>query len=59
MKDKLIEVKVVLRVLLVRIEAIEIPKQINYDTEKKINQLCDKLYHVSNMLEEIEVIEEL
>ncbi len=57
MKDKLIAVKVVLRILLQRVEAVKIPEQINYETENKINQLSNKLYEASNLLEEIEMHE--
>ncbi len=59
MKDKIIAVKVSLRILLARIEEIKIPGQVNYELEQKVNELSDKVYEMSDILEEIEAVEEL
>ena len=59
MKDKIKAVKVNLRILLERIEAIKIPRQINYEIDQKVNELSDKIYEMADLLEEIEALEEL
>ena len=58
-KDKITAVKVNLRILLARIEAIKIPVQVNYEIEQKVKKLSDKIYEIADILEEIEAIEEL
>jgi len=47
MEDKLIAVKVILRILLARIEEIKIPGQVNYELEQKVKEFSEKIYELA------------
>ncbi len=47
MEDKLIAVKVSLRILLARIEEIKIPGQVNYELEQKVKGFSEKIYELA------------
>ncbi len=47
MKDKIIAVKVSLRILLARIEEIKIPGQVNYELEQKVKGFSEKIYELA------------
>jgi len=47
MKDKIIGVKVSLRILLARIEEIKIPGQVNYELEQKVKGFSEKIYELA------------
>jgi len=47
MKDKIIAVKVSLRILLARIEEIKIPGQVNYELEQKVKEFSEKIYELA------------
>ncbi len=59
MKDKIIAVKVSLRILLARIEEIKIPGQVRYEIEQKVKEFSEKIYEMGDIIEEIEALEEL
>jgi len=47
MKDKIVAVKVSLRILLTRIEEIKFPGQVNYELEQKVKGFSEKIYELA------------
>ncbi len=58
MEDKITIMEVSLIMLLKRIEEMKIPGQVNYEIERMVNEIQKKIYDVSDLLEEIEALEE-
>lgn len=54
MKDKLAAIKVNLYNLIRRIESLEITEVVNYEILKKLNEIQEKIFQLSDLLEEIE-----
>ena len=59
MKEKLAAIKVNLNLLLNRINEMNIDEQVNYEVEQKLDDLNKKVYELSDLIEEIEALEEL
>lgn len=56
MKDKLAAIKVNLYNLIRRIESAELTDVVNYEILKKLNEIQEKIFQLSDLLEEIEAI---
>ncbi len=56
MKDKLTSIKINLVLLLRRVEKFDPSEQVNYDVLKKLNEIQEKIFQLSDLLEEIEAI---
>jgi len=54
MKDKITALKVSLRILLARIEAIKTEGEVNYEVEQKVDELSKKVFEMADILEGIE-----
>ncbi len=59
MDDKLKAIEINLRLLLNRVEEVNYPERVNYEVEKKVNEIQQKIYEAADILEEIETMEEL
>ena len=59
MDDKLKAIEINLRLLLNRVEEVNYPEGVNYEVEKKVNEIQQKIYEAADILEEIETMEEL
>jgi len=58
MKDKLAAIKVNLYNLIRRIEMVEVTDVVNYEILKKLNEIQEKIFQLSDLLEEIETDQE-
>lgn len=58
MKDKLAAIKVNFYNLIRRIEMVEVTDVVNYDILKKLNEIQEKIFQISDLLEEIEADQE-
>jgi hypothetical protein len=56
MRDRISAIKISLRILLNRVEALKIPGQVNYELEQKVKEFSDKIYELGDLLEEIDCI---
>ena len=56
MKEKINAVKISLRILLNRIDALKITGKVYYELEQKVKEFSDKIYEMGDILEEIEVL---
>ena len=59
MREKLATIKVNLNFLIKRVYDLKIDKNENYEFERKVNTINQKIYEIADLIEEIEALEEL
>lgn len=59
MKEKLKAIEFNLRSILRRIELLNVPENVDYEILQVINKIGEKVFEISNLIEEIEAMEEM